>query len=306
MKVDAEGITITRRNTGIVFQSEIPMYVLANRNGFIFQHVREFDNHYLNNPTLERFLVERNGITVVSTVEYFVDKFFTNISVILDVELDNNTLMNVYRTVVESISSTLYEVNAINKDDLANKLGNHYNMIFVACKGKYDKKIAFDLSLLYEVKELVDESLKKSLKAIGYPKTIIQALEDKSLSLKYIEDVAMKSIPCSNNKIHEKLQNEIILSLNNVTVVSLIKSILNLECDIQNNSITEINGKKDLEEYLETMSISISNIISNNDIAPNNKIDNSIIKDLDSYSSAIIKGLINGYLSNIVGASDFT
>ena len=41
-------------------------------------------------------------------------------------------------------------------------------MIYIACKGKSDKIISFDISLFYEVKELVGEALTKSFSNLGY------------------------------------------------------------------------------------------------------------------------------------------
>ena len=119
-----DGVTISKRDNGIIIKSNKPLYVLANRDNFDFQYIDEFDNHYYNQPNLERILVERNGISIISTVEFFENKFFTNITVLLDVQLDNITLLNIYRTVTETISTISWQVNAINRDDLSNKLGN--------------------------------------------------------------------------------------------------------------------------------------------------------------------------------------
>ena len=163
-----EGVSISKRGNGIVIKSENPFYVLANRANFDFQYINEFDNHYYNQPNLERILVERDGISIITTVEFFENKFFTNVSVLLDVKLDNITLLNIYRTVIETISTVSWQVNAINKDDLSNKLGNYYNMIYIACTGKSEKIISFDISLFYEIKELVGEALTKSFKNLGY------------------------------------------------------------------------------------------------------------------------------------------
>lgn len=170
MDVNMDGVRISKKGNGILIQSQTPFYVLANRDYFDFQYITEFDNHYYNNENLERILVERNGINVITTVEYFENKFFTNITILLDVKLDNITLLNIYRTAVETISTVSWQVNAINRDDLSNKLGNYYNMIYVACRGESEKLIAFDISLFYEVKELLEEALTSSFEKLGYYK----------------------------------------------------------------------------------------------------------------------------------------
>ena len=104
-----DGVTISKRGNGIIIKSNKPLYVLANRDNFDFQYIDEFDNHYYNQPNLERILVERNGISIISTVEFFENKFFTNITVLLDVQLDNITLLNIYRTVTETISTISWQ-----------------------------------------------------------------------------------------------------------------------------------------------------------------------------------------------------
>ncbi|MDD6286278.1 hypothetical protein [Candidatus Methanosphaera massiliense] len=162
MELEMNGVIAYEKYNGLVIESEEPLYVLANRKGYDFKYATKFDNHYYNNPSLKRFKIEKDGILVISTVEYLEKKYFTNISLILDVKLDNLTMINLYRTVVESIASTSWMANAINKDKLDNKVGNFYNIIFIACRSEADVNISFDISLFYEVKELVNEALEKS------------------------------------------------------------------------------------------------------------------------------------------------
>lgn len=168
MEINFKGLTVTPVGNGILFKSDTPFYILANRDNFDFCYIKEFDNHYANLPNMERILVEDHGISVVTTVEYFEKKYFTNVSVFLDAELDNITLLNVYRTITESIATVAYEHDAINKDELSNKLGNYYNMIYVVCRKKSEKIIAFDISLFYEVKELVSKALEQSFNLTKY------------------------------------------------------------------------------------------------------------------------------------------
>jgi hypothetical protein len=166
LEIKLDGVNVFKRNNCLIIKSDTPLYILANRNGFDFKYVSEFDSHYYNEPSLQRFIVERHGIAVISTVEFFEKKYFTNISLILDVKLDNNTLLMLYKTVIETISTVSWKMNALNKDELSNKLGNYYNMVYVACRGESEKSISFDISLFYEVKELTEEALIKSFKSL--------------------------------------------------------------------------------------------------------------------------------------------
>lgn len=55
MNIDIEGITICKINNGILIKSEKPLYALANRKGFDFQFIKEFDTHYSNTPNLKEY-----------------------------------------------------------------------------------------------------------------------------------------------------------------------------------------------------------------------------------------------------------
>ena len=99
MDIELDGIISYEEGNGLIFESEEPLYILANRENYDFKYSNKINNHYYNNPLLDRILVERNGIAVVSTVEEIQGKFFTNITVLIDTSLDNLTLMNLFRTV---------------------------------------------------------------------------------------------------------------------------------------------------------------------------------------------------------------
>lgn len=163
MDVKMDNLEIFEENDGLTINCEEPLYIFANIKGYDFKFNRQFTSHFLNNTQNKRFIVEREDILVVSSVEFFDKRYFTNVSLIINTDLDNIALINIYKTVVETISTTLYENNLSNLDLLTNKLGNYYNVIFVASTGKSEIDVPFDLSLYYEVKEVVEEALNKSL-----------------------------------------------------------------------------------------------------------------------------------------------
>lgn len=168
MKIDMDGIEVENNYTGLLFKSETPLYILANRDNFDFVYSQEFDNHYLNNPNIDVFSRQEDGICVISTIEIIDSKFFTNISLLLDVELDSYTVINLFKTCVECITNVSSDVGAVNDDELYDDFGNYYNTIFVASRGKLERRLAFDISLYYQVKELVDDVLYQSFSHIGY------------------------------------------------------------------------------------------------------------------------------------------
>lgn len=159
-----EGVELHKKGNGILIKSENPLYILSNRRDYDFKYATEFDNHYFNTIGLKRIIIKRNGIIVISSVEFLQNRYFTNISLLLDANLDNLTMLNLFKIVTETICSTSNDMNAINNGKLDNKIGNFYNTIFIVCKSKSEVNLSFDISLFYEVKEIVDEALKKSFK----------------------------------------------------------------------------------------------------------------------------------------------
>ena len=240
MDIELDGIISYEEGNGLIFESEEPLYILANRENYDFKYSNKINNHYYNNPLLDRILVERNGIAVVSTVEEIQGKFFTNITVLIDTSLDNLTLMNLFRTVSETISTTSWDVNALNKNRLDNQLGNFYNTIFIACRKKSEVSLPFDISLFYEVKEIVDEALRQSFKVLGYPRNIVKYLRDANISLDIIEDVARKVT--TKDITHNVFVNQLENILDDVNIVAYIVAIIRLEEDYNNERIVIKNN----------------------------------------------------------------
>ena len=162
MEINLDGISVEKYFTGLLFKSKTPLFILANRDDYDFVYSNEFDNHYLNNQNIDVFSLEEDGIYVASSVEIIDGKYFTNVSVILDVKLDTFTITNIFKTCVEAISYVSWTKEAFNDDQLYNDVGNYYNTIFVACRGRLEKTLAFDISLYYQLKELLNDALTKS------------------------------------------------------------------------------------------------------------------------------------------------
>lgn len=238
-----EGITTYEEGTGLIIQSDKPLYIFANRDGYDFKYNDKINNHYFNNPQLSRFIVQRNGISVISTVEEIQNKFFTNITVLLNVNLDNVSLINLFRTVTETISTTSWAVGAINKNKLDNQLGNFYNTIFIACKDKAKKPIPFDISLYYEVKEITDEALRESFKLIGYPRNISRYLLDSGVSLNDMEEIVteykLQGVIKEDITI-DNFKKEFFKVLKDKNIISYLIEIIELEECFSYNKIDEL------------------------------------------------------------------
>lgn len=170
MQLKMEGVNLEKQANGLLIKSEKPLYIFANRENYDFQFNTEFDNHYLNQKGIDTVILEEDGITVISTVEIINNKFFTNLSLLFDIDLDNLTMINLFKIAVESICSTSWDANALNKNELDNYVGNYYNTIFVACRDKSKKSLPFDVSLYFQVKDLIYRAITKNLYQLGYQK----------------------------------------------------------------------------------------------------------------------------------------
>lgn len=293
MDIELDGIISYEEGNGLIFESEEPLYILANRENYDFKYSNKINNHYYNNPRLDRILVERNGIAVVSTVEEIQGKFFTNITVLIDTSLDNLTLMNLFRTVSETISTTSWDVNALNKNRLDNQLGNFYNTIFIACRKKSEVSLPFDISLFYEVKEIVDEALRQSFKVLGYPRNIVKYLRDANISLDTIEDVARKVT--TKDITHNVFVNQLENILDDVNIVAYIVAIIRLEEDYNNERII-IKNNTNIENTANILCLNMVNQIAGKEaVSVFNKIKDDLkLLEFEPFTKGIVMALVSG------------
>lgn len=293
MDIELDGIISYEEGNGLIFESEEPLYILANRENYDFKYSNKINNHYYNNPRLDRILVERNGIAVVSTVEEIQGKFFTNITVLIDTSLDNLTLMNLFRTVSETISTTSWDVNALNKNRLDNQLGNFYNTIFIACRKKSEVSLPFDISLFYEVKEIVDEALRQSFKVLGYPRNIVKYLRDANISLDIIEDVARKVT--TKDITHNVFVNQLENILDDVNIVAYIIAIIRLEEDYNNERIV-IKNNTNIENTANILCLNMVNQIAGKEaVSVFNKIKDDLnLLEFEPFTKGIVMALVSG------------
>lgn len=304
MDIEMEGVTAYEEGNGLIFQSENPLYILANRENYDFKYETRINNHYYNNPALERVLVERNGIAVVTTVEEIQGKFFTNITVLIDTALDNLTLMNLFRTVVETISTTSWDVDALNKNRLDNELGNFYNTIFIACRRKSDVALPFDISLFYEVKEIAEEALRESFKALGYPRNIVKYLADCNVSLDDMEKLAVDLSNKDKTAIQNNFRNQLIHTLEDISIIAYIVEIIRLEEDYKHQRIADIdfdiNSAKHISEFMGSI---IAKHIAGEDALSDfkkfNENSSGILNELEPFTRSMVLGLIAGCLTDL-------
>lgn len=287
MEINIGSIKTKTEDNGLkIYTQEEPMYILGNIHNYDFKEQTSFNNHYSNNPNFKIEKVERHGICALTSAEYFNNKFFINITLLIDAKLDNITMLYLYNTVFQTISTTSWDVDAIGSDKLDNELGNFYNIIYVACTGKSERYLPFDISLFYEAKEIVDESLRKSFKNIGYPQNIIDKLDVS------INDIITTT--CLLNKIDtDEFKTKLEINLKKPEIVALLDATLKFNMDILKGRIPEIKSYNN-----DTFGLLIANTIGSDKYYKEYiQKKPGILHNLPYLKASIIAGLISGCLS---------
>lgn len=293
--IDIEDVCISQADNGLKIESSAdPFYIFGNITGYDFKSHKSFYNHYLNDPTNKQVKVERNGIAVIASVEYFNEKFFVNISAILDTKLDNMALLYAYNAVLQTISTAQWDENAIATSKIDNELGNFYNIVFVACRGEPEKVIPFDISLFYELKEITQEAVSLSLKQIGYPKDITHFLKLKGITVDdmcHIASIINPDVDVNNFK------DILVDVLNDSNVIQFIDGALCIDEDIRRNRIRSIGETS--HEMKQTMGLILAHYLAGEDLKFNlddyQNMDE--LSHITSKTSDVILGLIIGCLS---------
>ena len=293
--IDIEGIKVSQADNGLKIEScSDPFYIFGNITGYDFKSNHSFYNHYLNDPINKQVKVERNGIAVIASVEYFNEKFFVNISAILDTKLDNMALLYAYNAILQTISTTQWDENAIATSKIDNELGNFYNIVFVACRGEPEKVIPFDISLFYELKEITQEAISLSLKQIGYPKDITHFL---NLKGRTVDDMCNVASVIDSSIDIDKFKDILLDALDDSNVIQLIDGALCIDEDISRSRIRSIDKKAGVMN--ETIGLILARYIAGGDLKFSfNEYQNiDQLSNITSKTSDVILGLIIGCLS---------
>ncbi|MDO5850959.1 MAG: phosphatidylglycerophosphatase A [Methanobacteriaceae archaeon] len=305
-----EGVDLVKTDDGLIVKSKEDLYILGNLDGYCFKYHDSFQNHY--NDFANEFhpgIVVEDDMCAIVTIDYIKSSFFINASLIIDAKLDNNMMLNIFRIITESISTSLWDVDAISKNKLDNQLGNFYNISFVACKGENKNTVSPDLSLNYSVKTVISKAVKKALANFGYPKDIMGFIEGIGVTLDDMVEAGMELIvdvdPEEYDKLKDKLAKQIIHSLKDINVVSYLIAAIRLEEDYDHYRIKGINVDDD-PAYLymdEIMGMAIANQISGTKAIFNftiyDKKKPGILSKLGPSVDDIIGGLIAGCVSKI-------
>jgi alpha-ribazole phosphatase CobZ len=231
-----------------------------------------------------------------------------NTTLLINENLDYQTLLNLFMTAIESKTSTLWDLdvrNIFNGDIL--EVGEEDSLL-VACTG-YDPSAnrADNVKLRKSVQKCVKEAINNSLKDNGFPKTIIDFIIDKGIDIDDLVRAGMELLVGVEEtpQLRLQLQNQILKSLKDINVISLVLAGIRLEEDYARHRIAEVDVDDD-PSYLyadEVLGMAIANQIAGTKAIFNFKRYDEekpgIIAELGPILDDVFAGVVAGSMSKI-------
>ncbi len=231
-----------------------------------------------------------------------------NITVIVNEELDELTLLNLFKATIEAKTAALWDLGMINSFSLDLFDSGHEDSILVACIGHGDLKTGVEVDKLrILVAKCVREATGKLMRNFGYPKDILGYMENVGVTVEDLVEAGMElcvgvdKTPVINDKLHKQL----LKSLDDLNVVSLIMAGIRLEEDYAKHRVRGIDVDDD-PAYLysdEVLGMAVANQIAGTKAIFNFKRYDEekpgIIGVLGPVLDDIFAGLVAGCMSKI-------
>lgn len=255
--------------------------------------------------------VTENNVTVFVTAEYMKDNpksLSTSIVVLVDENLNNKTLLNLFKSVSDAKLAALWDLGVLNCFSLDPLDCSRDDSILVACNGETkDKNLQCEVELYQNVSKCVREATVESLKKQGLPKDVFGFMEDVGVSVEDLVDAGMELIVGveKTEEIREKLRTQILKSLEDLNVVAFVVSAIRLEEDFEKHRIHGVNVDDD-PAYLysdEVFGLAVSNQIAGTKATFNFKrydeAKPGILSTLGPMLDDVFAGIIAGCTSKI-------
>ncbi len=251
--------------------------------------------------------VTNEGVTALATA-YNNKKLSLSIIVLIDQDLDQKTLLKLFKSTIDAKNAALWDMGVINHFSFDPLDIGDEESILIASKG-YGDSIPSDklLSLIKNVQITVRESVKKALCNCGFPKDVLNYMDDVGVGVEELVDAGMEMIVGveQTQEIRNKLEKQIYHSLEDLNVVSFIIAGIRLEEDYEKHRIHGVDVDDD-PAYLysdEVFGMSIANQIAGTKAIFNFKrydeAKPGIISKLGPVLDDVFAGLIAGCMSKI-------
>ena len=251
--------------------------------------------------------VTLDGVTALAST-YKGDKLFLNILVFIDHELQQKTIVKLYKSVIESKMAAMWDMGVINHFSFDPMDIEDDESILLASKGSsedFDAELTLELD--FKVQKSVREVVKKALIKSGFPKGVLEYMKDVGVEVDDLVNAGMELVVGveETQEIREKLKNQIYHSLEDLNVVSFIIAGIRLEEDYEKHRVFGVDVDDD-PAYLysdEVFGMSVANQIAGTKAIFNFKrydeAKPGIISELGPVLDDIFAGLVAGCMSKI-------
>jgi alpha-ribazole phosphatase CobZ len=251
--------------------------------------------------------VTTDDVTAIVTADY-ERTMSMNVIVLLNRELDDEILLKLFKAAVKAKAAALWDLGVINHFSFDPLNGEDHDSILVAGTGQGEVRSREDVLKLQRMAEnCVREAAGKALRSCGFPKDVLKFMEDVGVKVEDLVDAGMELCVGveRSEELHIKLQNQILKSLKDLNVVSLIIAGIRLEEDYEKHRVRGVNVDDD-PAYLysdEIMGMAIANQIAGTKAIFNFKrydeAKPGIISTLGPVLDDIFAGVVAGCMSKI-------
>jgi alpha-ribazole phosphatase CobZ len=250
--------------------------------------------------------ITTNNVTVITTLDEDYNSGTTTI-VLLKGKFDEKTLLKLFKTVIEAKTAALWDMGIINGFcDLFDP--RKEDNILLACEGLEEAKSSFKVDVVgLQIAECVKKANTQLMGRFGYPKDILDYMADAGVNVEDLVEAGMQLCVGvdSTPELYNKLENQILKSLEDLNVISLIIAGIRLEEDYAKHRVSGVDVDDD-PAYLysdEVLGMAIANQIAGTKAIFNFKRYDEekpgIIGTLGPVLDDIFAGLVAGSMSKI-------
>ena len=250
-------------------------------------------------------------VTTIVTMKYLksVSKgMCTNITVLIDKKLSDETLLKLFKATSDAKSAALWDLGVMNHFSFDPLNGAVNDSILVACTGLTDDcNSQYETKVYENVSKCVREAVGESLKKCGFPKDVIGFMEDVGVTVEDLVDAGMELVVGveKTEEIEIKLRKQILKSLEDLNVVSFVIAGIRLEEDYEKHRVKGVDVDDDPAYFYsdEVFGIAVANQIAGTKATFNFKrydeAKPGVLSVLGPMLDDVFAGIIAGCMSKI-------
>jgi Phosphatidylglycerophosphatase A and related proteins len=230
------------------------------------------------------------------------------VTVLVDEDLDEPALLELFKAAVEGKNAALWDLGLINGLSLDLFDSGNYDSVLVACTGFGTSKTDEEADILRSaVGTCVREATENLLQNMGYPRDVLGYMESVGVTIEYLVDAGMELCVGVDEtpELKDKLRKQLLKSLEDLNVVSLIMAGIRLEEDYARHRVRGVDVDDD-PAYLysdEVLGMAVANQIAGTKAIFNFKRYDEekpgIIRVLGPVLDDVFAGLVAGCMSKI-------